>query len=127
MKILFIVPGSGDPFYCGNCFRDNLQANALRKAGHEVVIMPFYLPLKDESFLGDTPLFFPAVSLFVARKYFKRKPMPRWMEKLLNADWSLNMAAAFSGATSSEGLEDMTLSMINGDDRVFHKYVGAMV
>lgn len=127
MKILFIVPGSGDPFYCGNCFRDNLQANALRKAGHEVVIMPLYLPLKDESFLGDTPLFFPAVSLFVARKYFKRKPMPRWMEKLLNADWSLNMAAAFSGATSSEGLEDMTLSMINGDDRVFHKYVGAMV
>lgn len=40
MKILFIVPGSGDSFYCGNCFRDNLQASALRKAGHEVIVMP---------------------------------------------------------------------------------------
>jgi glycosyltransferase involved in cell wall biosynthesis len=127
MKILFIVPGSGDPFYCGNCFRDNLQANALRKAGHEVVVMPLYLPLKDASFHGDTPLFFPAVSLFVSRKYFKRKTLPRWMEKLLNSDWSLNMAASFSGSTSSEGLEEMTLSMINGDDRVFRKYVGMII
>ena len=46
MKILFIVPGSGDSFYCGNCFRDNLQASALRKAGHEVIVMPLYLPLR---------------------------------------------------------------------------------
>ncbi|MDR1779936.1 MAG: glycosyltransferase family 4 protein [Tannerella sp.] len=127
MKILFIVPGSGDPFYCGNCFRDNLQANALRKAGHEVVVMPLYLPLKDESFRGDTPLFFPAVSLFVERKYFKSKTMPVWMEKLLNSDWSLNMAASFSGSTSSEGLEDMTLSMINGDDRIFLRHVATMI
>ena len=39
MKVLFILPGAGDSFYCGNCFRDNLQALALRKAGHDVVIM----------------------------------------------------------------------------------------
>ena len=45
MKILFIIPGSGDSFYCGNCFRDNLLANALRKAGHEVIIMPLYTRL----------------------------------------------------------------------------------
>jgi glycosyltransferase involved in cell wall biosynthesis len=127
MKILFIVPGSGDPFYCGNCFRDNQQANALRKAGHDVVVMPLYLPLKHDSFTGDTPLFFPAVSMFVARKYFTKKTMPRWIERLLNSDWSLGQAASFSGSTSSEGLEDMTLSMINGDDRIFRKYAGEIV
>lgn len=55
MKILFIVPGSGDSFYCGNCFRDNLQASALRKAGHEVIVMPLYLPLRHRSFQADTP------------------------------------------------------------------------
>jgi len=127
MKILFITPGSGDPFYCGNCFRDNQQANALRKAGHEVVVMPLYLPLKHESFRGDTPLFFPAVSLFVARKYFKKRQMPQWMERLLNADWALGQAASLSGSTSSDGLEDMTLSMIQGDDAVFLKYVREIV
>ena len=45
MKILFIVPGSGDAFYCGNCFRDNLQVKALRDLGQEVIVMPLYLPL----------------------------------------------------------------------------------
>jgi glycosyltransferase involved in cell wall biosynthesis len=127
MKILFIVPGSGDPFYCGNCFRDNLQANALRKAGHDVVIMPLYLPLKDNSFLADTPLFFPATSLYLSQKYFRNKSMPRWMEKILNSDFSLNMAASFSGTTSAEGLEDMTLSMIKGDDNVFLRQVHSIV
>ena len=64
MKILFIVPGSGDSFYCGNCFRDNLQASALRKAGHEVIVMPLYLPLRHRSFQADTPLFFPATTFY---------------------------------------------------------------
>ncbi|MDR0835382.1 MAG: glycosyltransferase family 4 protein [Tannerella sp.] len=127
MNVLFIVPGSGDSFYCGNCFRDNLQANALRKAGHQVTVMPLYLPLKDASFRGDTPLFFPAISLFVVRKYFKNKAMPQWMERLLNSDWSLKMAASMSGTTSSAGLEDMTLSMIQGEDRIFMKYMGLII
>jgi glycosyltransferase involved in cell wall biosynthesis len=127
MKILFIVPGSGDPFYCGNCFRDNLQANALRKAGHDVVIMPLYLPLKNNSFLADTPLFFPATSLYLSQKYFRNKSMPRWMEKILNSDFSLQMAASFSGATSAEGLEEMTLSMIKGDDNVFLRQVHTLI
>jgi glycosyltransferase involved in cell wall biosynthesis len=123
MNVLFILPGSGDSFYCGNCLRDNLQVNALRRAGHQVTVMPLYLPLKDASFQGDTPLFFPAISLFVARKYLKNKEMPRWVERLLNSDWSLSMAASMSGSTSPAGLEDMTLSMIQGKDRVFTKYV----
>ena len=127
MKILFIVPGSGDSFYCGNCFRDNLHAASLRKAGHEVVVMPLYLPLDDASFRADTPLFFPAISLYVSQKYFREKPMPGWLERILNSRRSLRMAASFSGSTSSEGLESMTLSMINGNDFVFAKHVAALV
>ncbi|MDR1737824.1 MAG: glycosyltransferase family 4 protein [Candidatus Symbiothrix sp.] len=127
MKILFIVPGSGDAFYCGNCFRDNLQANSLRKAGHDIVVMPLYLPLKDKSFRADTPLFFPAISLYVTQKFFKKKSMPKWMERRLNSDRFLDLAASFSGSTSSEGMEDMTLSMINGDDLVFKKHVSELI
>ncbi|MDR1886852.1 MAG: glycosyltransferase family 4 protein [Prevotellaceae bacterium] len=127
LKILFIVPGSGDAFYCGNCFRDSLHAHALRRAGHDVTVMPLYLPLKDISFSGDTPLFFPAVSLFVAQKYFVKKKMPGWMEKLLNSDFALNMAASFSGTTSSAGLEDMTLSMITGEGGVFRRQAAPLI
>jgi glycosyltransferase involved in cell wall biosynthesis len=121
MKILFIVPGAGDSFYCGNCFRDNLHANALRNAGHEVIIMPLYLPLKDQSFLADTPLFFPATSYYVSQKFFKKRTMPRWIEKLLGSNFFLRIASSFSGTTSAAGMEDMTLSMINGEDIAFQQ------
>jgi glycosyltransferase involved in cell wall biosynthesis len=127
MKILFIVPGAGDSFYCGNCFRDNLQANALRNAGHDVIVMPLYLPLKDQSFLADTPLFFPATSYYVSQKYFKKRAMPHWVEKLLDSDFFLNIASSFSGTTSSEGMEDMTLSMINGEDVAFQQQAQTLI
>jgi len=127
MRILFIVPGSGDPFYCGNCFRDNLHANALRRAGHEVIVMPLYLPLKHDSFKGNTPLFFPATSFYMAQKFFTRKNMPRWMNNILNSNAALNIAASFSGSTSAGGMEGLTLSMINGDDLPFNQYVSNLV
>lgn len=127
MKILFIIPGSGDPFYCGNCFRDNLHANALRKAGHDVIVMPLYLPLIHESFKGNTPLFFPATSFYVAQKFFTKRNMPKWLENLLNTSAALDIAASFSGSTSAGGMEGLTLSMIDGDDIAFNKQVELLI
>ncbi len=117
MKILFIVPGSGDSFYCGNCFRDNLQATALRKAGHEVIIMPLYLPLRHRTFQADTPLFFPATTFYAAQKLFPGKHMPNWLKRITASEGLLNMASSLSGSTSAEGMEQMTLAMITGVSR----------
>ena len=127
MKILFILPGSGDSFYCGNCFRDNLQALALRKAGHEVVIMPLYLPLKQASFQGDVPLFFPATTYYVEQKMFGNRRMPSWMKRMLGSDTMLDMASSLSGTTSAEGMEDMTLSMIEGEGLAFEENVKQLI
>ncbi|MCR4854401.1 MAG: glycosyltransferase family 4 protein [Prevotella sp.] len=127
MRILFILPGSGDSFYCGNCFRDNLQALALRKAGHEVIITPLYLPLKQASFQGDVPLFFPATTYYVEQKMFSKHKMPSWMKRMLGADALLNMASSLSGTTSAEGMEDMTLSMIEGEGMAFEENVKQLV
>lgn len=127
MKILFILPGSGDSFYCGNCFRDNLQALALRKAGHEVVIMPLYLPLKQASFQGDVPLFFPATTYYVEQKMFGNRRMPSWMKRMLGSEALLDMASSLSGTTSAEGMEDMTLSMIEGEGLAFEENVKQLI
>jgi glycosyltransferase involved in cell wall biosynthesis len=127
MKVLFIVPGSGDSFYCGNCFRDNLQANALRKAGHDVIVMPLYLPFKYPSFQADTPLFFPATTFFAAERFFNKGGMPRWISRLLESKLMLRIASSFSGTTSAVGLEDMTLAMIYGADAVFAEQVNIML
>lgn len=127
MKILFIIPGSGDSFYCGNCFRDNLQADALRKAGHNVVIMPLYLPLRQKTFRADTPLFFPATTYYTEQKFFRNKQMPKWLQRITGSDAALKVASSLSGATSAEGLEEMTLSMITGDDSAFVEQIKPMI
>jgi len=121
VKILLITTSSGDTFYCSNCFRDNLYAQALRNAGQNVVIMPLYLPLTDKSFRADTPLFFPATSYYVAQKFFKKRKIPRLFENILNLPPLLRLASSFSGVTSTKGMEQMTLSMIKGDDNNFAK------
>ena len=127
MKVLFIIPGSGDSFYCGNCFRDNLQAMALRRAGHEVIIMPLYLPLKQNSFQGDVPLFFPATTYYVEQKMFGNRKMPSWLKRMLESDALLDMASSLSGTTSAEGMEGMTLSMIEGEGLAFEENVKELI
>ena len=128
MKVLLIVPGSGDSFYCGNCFRDNLYAQALRNAGHDVSVMPLYLPLTGEfGESNNTPLFFPATSYYIAQKLFKNGSMPRFFEKILSSKIALRLASSMSGTTSAKGMESMTLSMINGDDKNFAKQVEKII
>ena len=127
MKILFILPGAGDSFYCGNCFRDNLQAQALRKAGHEVIIMPLYLPLKHHAFQSDVPLFFPATTYYVEQKMFGKRKMPSWMKRMLGSEVLLDMASSLSGTTTAEGMEDMTLSMIEGEGHAFEENMKQLI
>jgi glycosyltransferase involved in cell wall biosynthesis len=126
MKIFFIIPGSGDSFYCGNCFRDNLQATALRKAGHEVIVMPLYLPLRQESFRADSPLFFSAATYYTALKFFRNRRIPRWLRRITDSDLVLRLSESMSGTTSAKGMEDMTLSMIMADNPVFMEQVTQM-
>lgn len=128
MKILFITPGSGDGYYCGNCFRDNLQAQALQRAGHDVVMIPLYLPLKHiGSLQGNAPLFFPATTYYVDQKVFGNHKMPDWLKRLLGSDKILDLASVMSGTTSSAGMEDMTLSMMVGEGKAFDEHVSQLI
>ena len=122
MKVLFVTPGSGDGYFCGNCYRDNLMAQALHRAGHEVTVAPLYLPLKHIGELqGVAPLFFPATTYYVEQKTGRRSP--RWLRKLFDSKPVLSVAASFSGTTTAEGMEDMTFSMIEGTDPTFLRHV----
>ena len=59
MKIAYIVPGTGDQFYCENCLRDLGLIVALRKLGYEVSMLPMYLPITAEDHLADeSPIFY---------------------------------------------------------------------
>ncbi len=116
MNIIQIIPGSGGSFYCGNCLRDSKYFNALRAAGHQVTKIPMYLPLfADEHDISEVPIFYGAISLYLKQVYPIFRKAPKWMENLLNSKPMMKMAASMAGSTNAKGLEDMTLSMLLGE------------
>jgi len=117
MNIIQIIPGSGGSFYCGNCLRDSKFVDALRKEGHQVIKVPMYLPLfSDEHDLGDVPVFYGAISIYLKQLYPIFQKAPAWFDRLLNTKPMLKFAASMAGSTDAAGLEEMTVSMLLGED-----------
>lgn len=116
MNIIQIIPGSGGSFYCGNCLRDSKYFNALRAEGHNVTKIPMYLPLfADEHDISEIPIFYGAVSLYLKQMYPIFKKAPAWFDRMLNSKPMMKLAASMAGSTNAKGLEDMTVSMLLGE------------
>jgi len=117
MKILHIIPGSGGSFYCGNCLRDSKYVFALRDLGHDAVKIPMYLPLfDDEHDIRDIPVFYGAISIYLKQLYPVFRKAPHWFDRMLNSKPLMKLAAGMAGSTRAKGLEEMTISMLLGEE-----------
>jgi len=124
MKIVYLITGSGGSFYCGNCYRDMLYVKAIRKVPGVIArAVPLYLPPDSENIRNgfEKEVFFGAISMYLREKVRIFKNMPVFLEKLVNSNPLLKLAANQAGTTRTEGLEDLTLSMIEGDN-AFRKH-----
>jgi len=117
MRIVHAVPGSGGTFYCENCLRDAALVQALRRLGHDVVMVPLYLPLfDDDDVAGDVPVFFGGINVYLQEKFALFRKTPRWLDRLFDTSWMLKRAAKQEGSTSAAELGPMTLSMLRGGE-----------
>ena len=118
MNIMHIIPGSGGSFYCGNCMRDSKYVEALRKSDHKVVKLPMYLPVfADEHDLSrEVPVFYGAISIYLKQLFPVFRKAPAWVDRALNSKPMLKLASKFAGSTRAKGLEEMTVSMLLGEE-----------
>jgi glycosyltransferase involved in cell wall biosynthesis len=118
MKIVHIIPGSGGTFYCQNCMRDNELIKALREFGNDVLMVPMYLPLNVDTkgIMGDTPVFYGAINIYLKEKFSFYRLAPVWLERLFDSERLLQLVAKKSGSTRASGLEEMTISMLMGEN-----------
>jgi glycosyltransferase involved in cell wall biosynthesis len=117
MKIAHIIPGSGGSFYCGNCLRDSKLFDAIRAEGHDAVKIPMYLPLFAHDLTGrEVPVFYGAISLYLKQQLPWLHRAPAWVDKALNSGPMLRFAAHMANSTRASGLEEMTISMLLGED-----------
>ena len=116
MRVVQLIPGTGT-FHCGTCLRDHALARALRRAGHDVLLTPLYLPLvleHDEDAGG--PVFFGGINVYLQEKTRLFRHTPTWLDRWLDAPALLRWLANRSGMTRASELGDLTISMLRGEE-----------
>jgi len=117
MRIVQITPGSGGGFYCENCLRDITLVRAMRKLGHDVIMVPLYLPLqasKSEP-VSNAPIFFGGVNVYLQQKLSLFRKTPRWIDRLFDSPRLLGWASRKMGMTDAHDLGRTTISMLQGE------------
>ncbi len=118
MRIVQVLPGSGDRFYCENCVRDNGLVRALLDAGHDVVPAPLYLPplLDRPDWAAGAPVFYGGINAWLQQNVPLFRKTPRWLDRLLDSGPLLRLAARRAGSVRASSLGDMTLSVLRGEE-----------
>ena len=116
MNLVQITPGAGG-MYCGNCFRDNALVSALRRAGHDTVMVPLYLPmtLDEPDAAAGSPTFFGGINVYLDQKSALHRHAPAWFRRLFDATPLLRWAAGKTASTRPSDVGELTVSMLQGE------------
>ncbi|MBI9018801.1 MAG: glycosyltransferase family 4 protein [Phycisphaerae bacterium] len=116
MKIFFLTPGSGDNFYCENCMRDNSLARCLLDCGHDVSVIPLYLPVNFDNLSSNTSeIFFGGVNVYLQQKFSLFRKTPRWLDRVFDSRVLLDRVSKLAGMTSTESLGPTTIAMLQAE------------
>jgi glycosyltransferase involved in cell wall biosynthesis len=98
--------------------RDNALAIALRRLGHDALMVPLYLPptLDEASAAENAPLFYGGINVYLQQQVPLFRHTPRWLDQLFDAPTLLKGAGKRAGMTQAKDLGPMTLSMLRGED-----------
>lgn len=116
MRIVQITPGAGG-MYCGNCFRDNALVAALRRLGHDTLMVPLYLPmtLDEEASHTNTPTFFGGINVYLSQKIPGYHRAPAWLRAWFDSPRLLRWAAGKAAKTRASDVGELNLSMLRGE------------
>ncbi len=117
MRIVQLTPGSGEGFYCENCLRDVAAGAAMRQAGHDVMMLPMYLPLPwRREAAGEAGIFYGGINVYLQQKFRLFRRTPRWLDRLFDSPSLLRwVARRADGMTSAAAQAETILSMLRGE------------
>jgi glycosyltransferase involved in cell wall biosynthesis len=114
MRIAFITAGAAGMF-CGSCMRDNTLVTALRRNGHDALLIPTYTPIKvDEADVSQQRVFFGGVNVYLEQQFWLFRHTPRFLDRLFNFRWLLKWVSRFAVRTKYSTLGGLTISMLQG-------------
>jgi glycosyltransferase involved in cell wall biosynthesis len=116
VNISILAAGAGG-MYCGSCMRDNALANALRRLGHQITLIPLFTPLRTERPDASIPqVFYGGVNVYLQHATRLFRKTPRLFDWLFDRPWLLNIAGRYGATTPPEQLGGLTLDVLRGED-----------
>ncbi|MCA9298312.1 MAG: glycosyltransferase family 4 protein, partial [Phycisphaerales bacterium] len=112
MRIAHLTPGTGH-FYCGNCLREATLARALRRLGHDSIIVPLYLPVFSEQDGTDDRISMGGINVYLRHRFPGLRiprPVGRWMDDARLLRW----AARRGDMTDATSHASFAVSMLEG-------------
>jgi glycosyltransferase involved in cell wall biosynthesis len=114
MRIAFITAGAAG-MYCGSCMRDNTLVAALRRLGHDALLLPAYMPIKvDEPDTSQKKVFFGGINIYLEQKFWLFRHTPRFLDRLFNFRWLLRWVSRFAVRARYRDQGALTISMLQG-------------
>jgi glycosyltransferase involved in cell wall biosynthesis len=115
VRILAFTGGAGN-MYCGSCLRDNALAAGLLARGHDVILTPVYTPTRtDERNVSGQQVFFGGISVYLEQHSPLFRYTPRFLDRLWDSKWALNLATKRQIAVDPKSLGELTVSMLRGE------------
>ena len=115
LRIAVLAAGAAG-MYCGSCIRDNQLALALKRLGHDVVLIPLYTPVKtDVESAATNQVFYGGVNTWLQHASRLFRKTPRALDWLLDRPWLLTLAGSYGAQTSPAKLGEFTLDILRGE------------
>ncbi len=118
MRIAQIVPGVGNTSTCTNCLRDAALVREFRRLGHEVLVVPLYLPFRPEGQkpAGRAPIFFGGINVYLQQRSVFFRKTPGWFDRIFDNQRLLEWCSRKFQMTNTKVLGQTTVSMLKGRD-----------
>ncbi|MBN1588706.1 MAG: glycosyltransferase family 1 protein, partial [Pirellulales bacterium] len=124
MKIVHLVAGAGK-MYCGSCLAGNTLCRALQQAGHDVVLVPVYTPIRtDEENVSVDRVALGGLNVFLQQQSRLARRMPGFVDRVLDHPALLGR---LGGGTRPERLGPLAVSMLRGEEGNQQKEVDKLV
>lgn len=115
LRIAILAAGAAG-MYCGSCIRDNALAMALKRMGHDCVMIPLYTPVRtDTESASIGQVFYGGVNTWLQHASGLFRHTPRVLDWLMDRPWLLSLAGNYGAQTSPAQLGDFTLDILRGE------------